>query len=89
MSKTKLARIIIPLMAILALFPFVTSAMALIAGVLIAVFLENPYPTKQYTHRLLTWSVVGLGAGMNLETVARVGIQGIGYTVVSITPVFI
>ena len=89
MNKQFVARILIPVAAVLCLFPFVSAAEALIAGVLIAVFLANPYPTKNYTHRLLTFSVIGLGAGMNLATVARVGLQGIGYTVISIAGVFI
>jgi uncharacterized integral membrane protein (TIGR00698 family) len=89
MSKSTLSRILIPLVGILVLLPFVSAAQALVSGVLIALFMENPYPTKQYTHRLLTLSVIGLGAGMNLETVARVGLQGIGYTFISIAGVFI
>ena len=84
MKKSTIASVLIPLVSMLVLFPFVSAAEALVAGVLIAIFLDNPYPTKSYTHLLLTWSVIGLGAGMNLETVARVGMQGIGYTVVSI-----
>jgi len=89
MKKSTIASVLIPLVSILVLFPFVSAAEALVAGVLIAIFLDNPYPTKSYTHLLLTWSVIGLGAGMNLETVARVGMQGIGYTVVSISAVFL
>jgi uncharacterized integral membrane protein (TIGR00698 family) len=84
MNKRKAGKILIPLVAILVLFPFVPPALALIAGILIALLIENPYPTKEYTHRLLTISVVGLGAGMNLLTVAKVGVEGIGYTIVSI-----
>lgn len=89
MDKSRLAKILIPLVAVISFFPFVSAAGALIAGTLIALFLENPYPTKEYTHRLLTFSVIGLGAGMNLETVAKVGLQGIGYTVISIVGVFL
>jgi uncharacterized integral membrane protein (TIGR00698 family) len=36
-------------------------------------------------HRALALSVVGLGAGMNLSMVARVGLHGVGYTLVGIT----
>lgn len=89
MNKHQVSKLLIPLIGILCLFPFTSPALALIAGVLIAIFLENPYPTKNYTHKLLTWSVIGLGAGMNLETVAHVGMQGIGYTIVSIGAVFL
>lgn len=86
-SKTKMARILMPLTAVLCLTPWMPSALALLAGVLIAVILDNPYAlqTKVYTHRLLTWSVMGLGAGMNLHVVANVGMHGIGYTVVGIS----
>ena len=61
--------------------------MALLLGVLIATVTGNPFAetTKLYTHRLLTWSVMGLGAGMNLAVVAQVGLHGIGYTVVGIS----
>jgi len=85
----KAARILIPLTGVLVLFPFVSSAAALLAGVLIAVLLGNPYPTKTYTHRLLQGSVIGLGAGMNLVTVAKVGSEGLGYTAASIGAVFL
>lgn len=88
-QKQNFSRLLIPVFGIICLFPFVSAGIALISGVIIAIIFGNPYPTKNYTHRLLTWSVVGLGAGMNLETVARVGIQGIGYTVISIAVVFI
>lgn len=89
MKKEDISRILIPALSLVVLFPFVSSAMALIAGVLVAVFLGNPYPTKNYTYLLLTWSVIGLGAAMNLETVIQVGLQGFGYTILSILFVFI
>lgn len=80
-------KILIPICALIVLFPFVPPAAALLGGVALALLFHNPYPTKSYTHRLLTWSVMGLGAGMNLLTVAQVGLQGIGYTIVSILAV--
>ena len=89
MTKHQIAKVLIPLCGVLCFFPFISGGMALLAGVLIAFFLENPYNTKKYTHSLLAFSVVGLGAGMNLETVMQVGLQGIGYTVISILCVFI
>ena len=89
MNKSAIARFLIPLVGIVVLFPFVSPAVALVSGVALALLLENPYPTREYTHRLLTWSVIGLGAGMNLQTVASVGVQGIGYTIISIASVFI
>ena len=88
MNRINISRALIPLVALLVLHPAVSPALALVAGVLIALAMENPYPVKKYTHRLLAWAVIGLGAGMNLLTVAKVGLQGIGYTVVSISAVF-
>ena len=59
----------------------------LILGIVIAYCLGNPYlsKTRALTPNLLAWSVVGLGASMNLQTVAEVGLQGFGYTLVGIS----
>ena len=48
--------------------------------------LGNPFAarTRPLAHRLLTASVVGLGAGMDLAVVGRVGLHGLGYTAVGI-----
>lgn len=85
--KSKISKILFYLAGVLCLLPFVSSAMALALGVILAVTLGNPFveQTRKYTHHLLSWSVVGLGAGMNLMVVARVGLQGIGYTVIGIS----
>ncbi len=88
MNARSIAKILIPIVGVITLLPFVTSAGALLLGILIAIFCGNPYPTKKYTHRLLAFSVVGLGAGMNLDVVIRTGIQGFAYTLVSILAVF-
>jgi uncharacterized integral membrane protein (TIGR00698 family) len=60
---------------------------ALLAGMAVALALENPWAarTRTWTPRLLALSVMGLGAAMNLRTVAVVGLQGFGYTLVGIT----
>ena len=59
----------------------------LLAGAALGLTLGNPHlvRTRKATPTLLAWSVVGLGAAMNLKTVARVGLQGFGYTAVGIT----
>lgn len=89
MTQIKISKALIPIVGLLCLFPFFSAAFALASGLMIAVFLGNPYPTKNYIHKILTWSVIGLGFGMNLEVVARVGLQGFGYTLVSILLVLI
>lgn len=80
------AHFLMPLCAALALLPFVSAAIALLAGVCIALALKNPYQAfaRKWTHALLALSVVGLGAGMDLRAVAKAGLQGLGYTVLSI-----
>ncbi len=88
MKKDIAARYLIPIVGAFTLWPAVTPAVALLLGLTIAWFFQNPYPTKDMTSKLLTWSVVGLGCGMNLETVATVGFQGLGYTFLSIAFVF-
>lgn len=69
------------------LSPWSNSAVALVLGTSIALFFSNPFSdkTKIYSPKLLTYSVVGLGAGMNLSTVAKAGLSGIGFTAISIT----
>ena len=68
------------------LLPHVSAGGALVLGIAAALLFGNPYAakTKEYSSRLLAWSVMGLGAGMNLLAVARVGMQGFGYTIVGI-----
>lgn len=68
-------------------WPSVPSWMALVAGITLALTFGNPRQkqTKALTPRLLSWSVVGLGAAMNLREVAKVGLQGFGYTAAGIT----
>ncbi|KHD87361.1 MAG: membrane protein [Bdellovibrio sp. ArHS] len=86
MNSQKIARILFPFAAVLCFHPAVSSALALIAGMVLALTLGNPYQerTKVWTSQLLSLAVVGLGAGMNLITVGQVGARGIGYTVVGI-----
>jgi len=68
------------------LTPWMPPFLALAAGALVAISLGNPVAAK--TGKVQRWmlaiSVVGLGAGMNLNTVATVGLQGIGYTLAGI-----
>ena len=82
--------IAVPLLVLggaLALAPFTSAAVALLGGAAIALLFGNPIhaQTHTWTHRLLPLAVVGLGAEMNLGTVARVGLHGLGYTAISLT----
>ncbi len=82
-----LARIWVPACALLAVGLPLPSAAALVLGVFTALTMGNPYLewTRAQTHRFLSLSVIGLGAGMDLGVVGRVGAQGIGYTIAGIS----
>ncbi|QSQ17633.1 YeiH family protein [Myxococcus landrumensis] len=82
-----LGRLLVPLGALVSLLPGVSTAVALVAGMLVALSVGNPYAalTRRATHVLLSLSVVGLGAGMDLRVVAEEGARGVLYTVVGIT----
>lgn len=88
-ARLRAGRILLPLLALVCLTPWVSPAMALAGGIVVALALGNPYhdKTARLTRHLLAWSIVGLGAGMNLAMVARAGMQGIGYTMASICAV--
>jgi uncharacterized integral membrane protein (TIGR00698 family) len=84
--RTRAAAFVIVGVGAATLLPWFSSGSALLAGIAVALTVGNPWParTRALAHRALTWSVVGLGAGMNLAVVGRVGLHGIGYTVVGI-----
>jgi len=85
---------LIPVLAVLCLLPDIPALhwqawpawLGLTMGIAVALGLGNPHSvrTRSWMPRLLTGSVMGLGAGMNLKTVARVGLQGFGYTMAGI-----
>jgi uncharacterized integral membrane protein (TIGR00698 family) len=75
------------LLALATLNPAVPAGGALVAGIVLSLTLGNPYSshTKKLAARLLQLSVIGLGADLDLITVAKVGYQGLGYTAATIT----
>lgn len=81
-----LTRGLVLLLAAATLLPWVSSGLALVAGIVVALTLGNPWPSRSraLARRMLTWSVIGLGAGMDLRVVGRVGLHGLGYTAVGI-----
>lgn len=80
------ASLVVPVVFAATLLPWVSAGAALVAGIVVALTVGNPWPakTRALSHRALTWSVVGLGAGMDLAVVGRVGLHGIGYTAIGI-----
>jgi uncharacterized integral membrane protein (TIGR00698 family) len=86
----RLARWLLPLGAAASLLPWTPPWVALLAGTAIALTLGNPCArlTARLSKPLLQLAVVGLGAGVNLAIVGRVGLQGIGYTTVGLLTTF-
>lgn len=68
------------------LLPQVTSPIALLLGACFALGMGNPLEkkTRVISRIMLAASIIGLGAGMDLAVVAKVGVAGIGYTFVGI-----
>ncbi len=67
--------------------PFISPAIALLIGLLIAQFTGHPFIRINHTatQLLLQFSVVGLGFGMNVHSAMQAGREGILFTIVSIT----
>jgi len=72
---------------VLCLTPFISPAVALLMGLVIAQFTGHPYIHLNHkaTHLLLQVSVVGLGFGMNVHSALQAGKEGILFTIASIT----
>jgi uncharacterized integral membrane protein (TIGR00698 family) len=71
---------------LLCLTPLVSAPVALVLGLLIALFVGHPFLHLNHraTHWLLQVSVVGLGFGINAATALKAGREGFLFTVVSI-----
>jgi len=80
------SKIILIGLAVLSLFPFISSATALVLGIIYAQIFENPYSkqTKKATGLLLKVAVVGLGFGMNVYSALAAGKDGFVLTIFSI-----
>lgn len=64
-----------------------STGFAILSGIFLSLVFDNPYRklTQKLAPILLTWSVIGLGFGMNLITVAMAGLNELVYTIFSIT----
>lgn len=84
--KAHFSRGLLVLGGLVCLMTGVSSALALLGGLGLAFTIGNieSARTKTWSPKLLSWSVIGLGAGMNLVTVTRVGLAGLGVTFLSI-----
>jgi uncharacterized integral membrane protein (TIGR00698 family) len=87
MSRLDLSKVVFFLLAMFALSPWSSPAVALLVGLLFALTLGQPYPkqSKQTSKYTLQAAVVGLGFGLDFMTVLRVGAQGFLLTLVTIS----
>ncbi|MGE3801109.1 MAG: YeiH family protein [Candidatus Kapaibacterium sp.] len=71
---------------LLCCLPFISPPIALAVGILFALLVGSPYAKQsgKWTKKLLQASVVGLGFGMNLGTVAEAGSSGFLFAAVTI-----
>lgn len=81
-----LRQVVFALFLIFCLTPWASPPIALALGLLLAQALGNPFArqTKNLTAKLLQFSVIGLGFGMNAHAAVQAGREGILFTVVSI-----
>jgi len=82
----KLQQVAFALLLIFCLTPWASPPIALALGLVLAQTLGNPFAsqTKKATVKLLQYSVIGLGFGMNAHAAVQAGRAGILFTVVSI-----
>lgn len=68
------------------LLPWTSTATALVAGIVFSLLFDNPWPTQssRWSRKLLQISVVGLGFGLSLPDIWRVGKGSVWYTVIGI-----
>lgn len=71
--------------------PFVSPAVALFMGLIFALYADHPYPavSKKVSKKLLQYSVIGLGFGMNLHESLKAGEEGMIFTIVSVVSVML
>lgn len=85
-TRDSIGKVLLIGLALLSLFPFISSAVALVIGIVYAQIFENPYgkETKKATGLLLKIAVIGLGFGMNVYSAISAGKDGFVLTIFSI-----
>lgn len=75
----------------LSLLPITPSWASLLGGAVLALTVGNPDAarTKNWATQILSWSIVCLGAGTDLSSIAKAGVDGVGLTVAGLLFCFI
>lgn len=86
LRKLRYAKIAFALLAATCALPFVSTGMALAAGIIFSLIVGNPWPKEsaRLSKYLLQVSVVGLGFGMNIVEVWEVGRSSVVFTALGI-----
>ncbi|WP_083320804.1 YeiH family protein [Hymenobacter glacialis] len=81
-----LREVVFGLIVLFCFTPWASPPVALALGLLLAQTLGNPFSTqaKKVTAKLLQYSVIGLGFGMNAHAAVQAGREGLLFTVASI-----
>ncbi|OWP63170.1 hypothetical protein CDA63_10410 [Hymenobacter amundsenii] len=81
-----LPKVVFGLLLVFCLTPWASPPVALALGLVLAQTVGNPFQafTKKYTAKLLQYSVIGLGFGLNAHAAVQAGRQGLLFTVASI-----
>ena len=86
LDRAMIGKILVVFTFFLVVFNLISSPLALAIGFSIAIFLGNPWSsaTKTLSPKILSYSIIALGAGMNLAKVMQAGASGFSYTLISI-----
>jgi uncharacterized integral membrane protein (TIGR00698 family) len=79
-------RVLFAVALLVCVSPWGSPPLALLLGLVVALVIGNPFQvqSRRITGKLLQWSVVGLGFGMNAHAAVQAGREGILFTVASI-----
>ena len=89
LQKKLLLQILFLALAVLSFSPIVSPPIALLFGILFVNIFGKVLETDSFVKKLLQYSIVGLGFGINLNTAIEAGSQGFLFTVSTIALVMI
>ncbi|CEN43821.1 conserved membrane hypothetical protein [Capnocytophaga canis] len=87
MKNNTLRKFLFLILAVFSLSPWVSSPIALALGIAFAFTLKTPFPLLKINpviHRLLKFSIIGLGFGLQLNEALKAGQNGFLITIMSI-----
>lgn len=89
LQKKLLLQILFLALAVLSFSPLVSPPIALLFGILFVNIFGKVLETDRFVKKLLQYSIIGLGFGINLNTAIEAGSQGFLFTVSTIALVMI